>query len=174
MSTKGRGKVVNRSELADIHGVALTTIDTWVRGNCPVLQRGARGIEWAFNTADVARWREDERARQSTDTAPTSREQLDLRRATADTERAELELAKAKDEVAPVAEFEKATARLMAAIRTNMLNIPQRAVLRLLGETNETAFKKVLREEIALALETSADVEVILEADEQEPDDDEE
>ncbi|WP_322009240.1 terminase small subunit [Paraburkholderia sp. J12] len=173
MSTKGRGKVVNRGELAEIHGVALTTIDTWVRGNCPVLQRGARGVEWSFNTAEVARWREDERARQATAAAPTTREELDIRRATADTLRAELELAKARDEVAPVAEFEKATGRLMAAIRTNMLNIPQRAVLRLLGEKNETAFKKVLRDEIALALETSADVEVMLDNDEEEQDNEE-
>jgi terminase small subunit / prophage DNA-packing protein len=173
MSTKGRGKVVNRAELAEIHGVALTTIDAWVRGGCPVQQRGSRGIEWAFNTADVARWREDERARTAAGTAPTNREDLDLRRAQADTLRAELELAKARDEVAPVAEFEKATSRLLATIRTNMLNIPARAALRLLGETNETTFKRILRDEISLALETSADADVVMADDDEEQDDEE-
>lgn len=154
--------LVNRAKLAEIFDVALTTIDAWVKKGCPVVQRGARGVEWSFNTADVARWREDERARQAAGTVPDDREKLDLRRAQADTLRAELELAKAREEVAPVSEFEKATARLMATIRTNMLNIPQRAVLRLLGEANETVFKKVLREEITLALETSAEADLIL------------
>ncbi|HDR9259616.1 TPA: terminase small subunit [Burkholderia vietnamiensis] len=170
MSTRGKGRVVNRADLAEIHGVALTTIDAWVRAGCPVLQRGSRGIEWAFNTADVARWREDERARAATGEAPDDREKLDLRRAKADTLRAELELAKARDEVAPVAEFEKATARLLATIRTNMLNIPARAALRLLGETNETAFKRILRDEITLALETSADADLALDDEEEEDD----
>ncbi|WP_063888175.1 terminase small subunit [Burkholderia ubonensis] len=173
MSTRGKGRVVNRADLAEIHGVALTTIDAWVRAGCPVLQRGSRGIEWAFNTADVARWREDERAKAAAGTVPDDVEKLVLRKLQAETLTAELKLAKERDAVAPVAEFEKATARLLATIRTNMLNIPARAALRLLGETNETAFKRVLREEITLALETSADADVVLDDDEEEQDDEE-
>jgi phage terminase Nu1 subunit (DNA packaging protein) len=163
MATGVRGMLVNRAKLAEVFDVALTTIDTWVKKGCPVHQRGAKGIEWQFNTADVARWREDERAKQAAGTAPDDMDKLDLRKAQADTLRAELELAKARDEVAPVAEFEKATSRMLATIRTNALNIPARAALRLLGETNETTFKRILREEITLALETSAESDVALE-----------
>lgn len=170
MATPPKGNLVNRAALAQILGVALTTIDTWVKGGCPVVQRGGKGLEWSFSTADVIRWRMDEVAKKATGDAPDDMEQLDLRKAKADTLRAELELAKARDEVAPVAEFEKASARLMATIRANMLNIPARAALRLLGETNETAFKRILRDEITMALETSADADVALEDDEDEED----
>ena len=71
-------------------------------------------------------------------------------------EREELELAKARAEVAPIAEFQRAQARAMAEIRANVMNVPQRVVLSLLGETDETRFKQALRRELAGALEQSA------------------
>lgn len=84
----------------------------------------------------------------------------------AQAEIAEIELAQKRGELAPVADFEKATEAIMRTIRTNMMNIPQRAVTRLLGETDETTFKDVLRDEIRQALETTAGSE--LEVDEEE------
>jgi len=81
---------------------------------------------------------------------------LQQRKLAAETEKAELELAKAKGEVALIADFERAQALVFAAIRTNVLNVPQRVVLQLLGETNETRFKETLRQELAAALEQSA------------------
>lgn len=157
MATKGKGTHVNRAGLADVFGVVTTTIDAWVRAGCPVVQRGSRGVEWTFNTAEVARWREDERVKQAAGDAPADVEALDKRKRLADTLMAELSLSKAKGEVAPVIEFERVTARLMATIRTNVMNVPSRAVLQLLGETDETAFKRKLRAELTLALEQSAE-----------------
>jgi len=40
------------------------------------------------------------------------------------------------------------------------MNVPQRAVLQLLGETDERAFKEKLKAELVLALETSAEEEL--------------
>lgn len=71
-------------------------------------------------------------------------------------EREELDLAKARGEVAPIAEFQRAQTRAMAEIRANVMNTPQRVVLSLLGETDETRFKAVLKRELAAALEQSA------------------
>lgn len=71
---------------------------------------------------------------------------------------AQLELAKAHGEVALVSEFEHAQAEMCGMIRTGMLNIPQRVVQQLLGETDEARFKKVLRAEIVLALTSAAKV----------------
>ena len=79
---------------------------------------------------------------------------------------AELELAKSNGEVASVEEFEKATSAVMTMVKINMLNVPQRIVTRLLGETDETKFKDVLQDEIRQALETIAGSE--LEMDEEE------
>jgi phage terminase Nu1 subunit (DNA packaging protein) len=94
-----------------------------------------------------------------------------VRKTRAEATRAELELAIAKGEVAPIAEFERAQSIIMAAIQVNIMNVPARAVLQLLGETDETAFKQVLRAELRLALEQSARTEIDLEAESDEEDD---
>lgn len=92
-------------------------------------------------------------------------EKARLTKAQADT--AEIELAKARGELAPVPEFEKAQTKMMANIRANVMNVPARAVLQLLGETDETKFKQRLRDELTLALEQSAKIDFDLDDDEE-------
>jgi len=82
-----------------------------------------------------------------------------IRKVRADATRAELELAKAAGEVAPVAEFEHAQVRFAATVQANLLNVPARAVLRIIGETSETEIKGVLRAEIVTALKQAAEVD---------------
>lgn len=81
------------------------------------------------------------------------------RKLSAEATRAELELVKARGEVALLSEFERAQAAKYAVIRQNVMQVPQRAVLQLLGETNETTFKQKLREELITALKTAAETE---------------
>lgn len=75
-------------------------------------------------------------------------------------DRAELEYAEAKKLVAPISEFLAVQSAAYAMIRANMRNIPGRAVLRLIGMTNETEFKRILREEINAALVTASQTEI--------------
>ncbi|WP_333670018.1 hypothetical protein, partial [Acinetobacter guillouiae] len=89
-----------------------------------------------------------------------NKEELELRKQKAETELAELKLAKEKGEVALISEFERAQSIAFSIIRSNILNIPQRAVLQLLGETDERTFKEKLRAELVLALETVADLDI--------------
>lgn len=49
--------IVNRAELADLFGVSLPTIDSWVRKGCPVVERGGRGREWQFHVSEIFNWR---------------------------------------------------------------------------------------------------------------------
>lgn len=56
--SESRGRILNRVELADFTGKSLPTIDAWVRTGCPFVDRGGRGREWSFNSADVLDWRE--------------------------------------------------------------------------------------------------------------------
>lgn len=72
---------------------------------------------------------------------------------------AELELAKARGEVAPLEDVERAWSRTFAVLRTNVMNVPQRVATQLLGETSEQRFKAVLRAELVEALERTADAE---------------
>jgi phage terminase Nu1 subunit (DNA packaging protein) len=164
--TKTRGRVVNRAELAEINGVSMPTIDDWVKRGCPVGQRGGRGRAWQFNTAEVRNWREDDIRAESSQATNATKEQLVLRKLAAETEQAELDLAKSKDEVVPVEQLERAMIKAFGEVRAGMRNVvPGRAASRLLGETDETSFKAVLLEEIDHALEALADSDLINETD---------
>lgn len=168
MAVKHAGQNVNKAALCVIMGVSPPTVDGWVRNGCPITQRGSRGVAATFNTADVMKWLRDKARDEGRGNAQASEEELKLRKLAAEAEKAELEVAKAKAEVAPVREFERATAALMAAIRTNVLNVTGRAVLQLLGCTDELEFKRKLRAELTLALETAADTDLDLEEDDSE------
>lgn len=155
-----KGRVVSKNDLANLFGVSVPTVDGWLRNGCPVLDRGGSGRVGKYNTADVANWIRERAREEATGGVQADENQLRIRRMTAETEKAELDLAVAKSEVAPVREFEKATASLMAVIRQNIMNVPGRAVMQLLGETDETVFKTKLRAELALALETAAEADL--------------
>lgn len=161
---------VNRSKLAETLGVTLPTVDGWVRAGCPVVQKGGRGVEWVFDVPDVAAWRIDRAVREATGDKVQDKDALELRKLAAQAERAELELTEARGLVAPVREFERAMSRAFAEVRANVLNVPQRVVTQLLGETDETKFKSTLRAELVLALQAAAEVDVSLDGDEDEDD----
>lgn len=158
--------IVNRQQLAAAMGVSLPTVDAWVREGCPAKVRGRKGIQWEFSVPDVVAWWGERERTNATGGEGVQEDELKRRALVANTGRAELEFAKAREEVAPVREFERATAKLMAAIRANIMNVPARSVLQLLGESDESTFKRVLRAELTLALEQSATVEFDLDEDE--------
>lgn len=162
-------KTLNRTELAAALGVSLPTIDRWRKDGMPVVTSGSKGVEWAFDLAAVVAWRvkvQVDAAGGATDDI----KEIEKRTARAKMEQAELALAEAKSLVAPIAEFERAQAALMAAIRQNVLNVPQRAVLQLLGETDESTFKQKLRAELVTALEQAAAAELTPPDDEDDED----
>jgi phage terminase Nu1 subunit (DNA packaging protein) len=164
------GVKLNRAGLAEHMGISLPTVDRWVKEGMPVMQRGARGVEWAFDLADVIRWWGDRKAEAAAGKIDDVQE-IEKRTARAKMETAELALAKERGLVAPIREFERAQAAAFAQIRANVMNVPQRVVVQLLGETNEAAFKKILRGELTLALVAAAEAELVLTEDETEDDD---
>lgn len=82
------------------------------------------------------------------------------RKLRADADMSELELARRKSQVALISEFERVQTARAAIIRANVLLVAQRAVLRLLGESDESKWKAVMREELTLALKTAAEADV--------------
>lgn len=153
---------LNRSSLAEHLAVSPPTIDRWVKDGMPVVQRGARGIEWIFDIADVIRWYAQRAVEQAAGNEPTDLAEIERRTAFAKMEMSELELAKKREEVATIRDFERAQAKAFAEIRTNVMNVPQRVVLQLLGETDETEFKAKLRAELTLALQAAAEADLTL------------
>jgi phage terminase Nu1 subunit (DNA packaging protein) len=153
-------------------GISLPTVDRWVKEGMPVEQRGQRGVQAVYDLADVIRWRIDRAAKDAAADAPDDLSAIEKRTAQAKMLTAELELAKKKGEVAPVRDFERAQAKVFAQIRANVMNVPQRCVIQLLGETDETIFKDKLRKELTLALQAASEADLTLE-DEDESEGDE-
>lgn len=93
-----------------------------------------------------------------------------LRKLRAEATMAELHLAEQVGQVARIEEVQRTWEARWTVVRTNMLNVPQRAVLRLLGEHSETTFKRTLREELVTALKTAAEAKIDFSADEDQDD----
>lgn len=47
----------NKALVADFFGVAMASVDGWVRRGCPYIQRGERGTPWVFDLLALAEWR---------------------------------------------------------------------------------------------------------------------
>ncbi|WP_306168615.1 helix-turn-helix domain-containing protein [Halomonas sp. MMSF_3323] len=169
MAFKGKGREVNREELAETFGVSLNTISSWVRNGCPFDQKGRQGKPWKFNTRDVSEWLRDQARMEAAGEAPLDEYDLKLRKLAAETAQAELELAAARKQVAPIEEFERARALENATVRANVMNVPSRVVSQLIGETDEGRFKQILAAELIQALEAAADADIEL-GDEDEDD----
>lgn len=163
--------IVNREQLSQAMGISLPTVNTWVRDGCPVKRRGTKGVSWEFVLSDVVAWWGN-RQREAAGGAVDDIKEIDKRTARAKMETAELALAKERGLVAPVREFERVQSAVFAQIRANVMNVPQRVVVQLLGETNEVIFKQKLRAELTLALEASAEADPALD-DEDDTDDSE-
>ncbi len=162
----GRGKIVNRGDMAEIAGVALTTIDEWVRRGCPVVTRGGRGRAWKFNSADVIAWREDDIRSQAKGVEISTTDELKRRKLEAEVELVELEVAKERGDVILVAEFERAMTKAFAEVRTRLRGVlPNRVAGRVAALTSETEIKAIFREEIDEALDVLSDESLIAEED---------
>lgn len=153
--TKGAGKgmTLNRAQLADFFGIALTTVDVWVKAGCPVQQRGSAGVPWEFNSRDIHQWQLDQKVAQATGDKPKEADDVKLRKLLAETEMVELELAKKKGEVVELPLVERALSQAFADVQARLRNLPGRLAPQLLGETEERRFKDVMLGEIDEALE---------------------
>lgn len=151
---------LNRAEVARHLGVSLPTIDRWVKDGMPVVTRGSRGVEWVFDLPEVIRWKLDQAKKDASAVIPDGLEEIEKRTATAKMLEAELSLAKKRGEVASIRDFEMLQAKVFAQIRQNIMNVPQRVVLQLIGETDETVFKQKLKAELSLALTAAAEAEL--------------
>lgn len=169
-----KGQAVNRTALADIFGVALPTVDIWIRNGLPCITRGGRGKQWEFDTAAVAQWLRDKAVTDATGETQADEAEITRRIKRAQMEIAELELAKAKGLVAPVDQMERMISRAFAEVRAGMRNLPSRTVSMLIGETDERRFKTVLASEIDQVLEALANVDLLDGYDEAQSEDDSE
>lgn len=161
------GLKLNRADLAAAMGVTLITIDNWRREGMPQMAGGTKGVACVFDLAEVVKWYAARKAAAAAGEETTDVQEIERRTARAKMEMVELELAKKRGEVATIRDFERAQAKLCAEIRANVLNVTQRVVLQLLGETDEATFKRKLTAELTLALQAAADADLTLAEDDE-------
>ncbi len=147
-----RGKVVGRQELADIFGVSGPTVDAWMRNGAPYITAGSKGISWEINTAEISEWLINKSVDEATGATQAGEAEVERRMKFAKMQRVELQLEKEKKLVAPIDEMSQALSVTFATMRAALRIIPGRVYSALVGETNETRFKKVIQAEIDNAL----------------------
>jgi phage terminase Nu1 subunit (DNA packaging protein) len=152
----------------DIFGVEPNTIKAWVGRGCPVVVRGSRGTEWAFNTKDVFNWKTEEAVKHAIGrTEGSTQDELKCRKLAAETTLVELSAAKERGEVVYIDEVVRTTTDDYIGVKVRLRNIPQRVSAMLLGELDERRIKDVIMEEIDEALNSCANrfIEVEAESD---------
>lgn len=128
-------------------------------GVIPKAERGR--YELAPAVQGYIRFLQERSLRSDTSPIDYHTEKARLTKMQADT--AEIELAKARAEVASVATIERNLAGLFAEVKTNLRNIPDRVVSSLIGMTDERDFKAILLREIDLVLTALAESDVLVE-----------
>ena len=156
------GRQVNRSELAAVFGVSLTTVDTWVRAAMPVVQPAAgKGKPWIFDTAAVNRWREQRAAAEAAGQEVQDEAALRLRKLAAEAKSAELKLAHEMNLVAPLDEVERTWSRILSEVQSTLRGrLIVRLASQLVGETNERTFKRIALEEVDAVLQSLSEMEI--------------
>jgi len=119
-------RVVNRSELAEVLGVSLVTVDNWTAAGCPFRRKPVRkGVgQWEFEVGAVVEWRLDrERKSALGELANVTEIEARRRKLAAEAAMAEHELAVAQGKAALIADAERTWGRMIAAARAKFLSM---------------------------------------------------
>lgn len=153
MAVVKKGQIVNRADLATLHGISLPTIDAWVRKGCPFVQRGSKGKEWQFDTAAVIEWLLLKTVEDAVgDVSKVSYDEARRRKVAAEAAMAEYELAERKKELVAVEDFIDQVSKEYSNCRTGLLRIPNKIAPQLAQISNEAEIRQVIAEAINEAL----------------------
>lgn len=158
-------KKMNRAQLAELSGVSLVTVDTWVRDGCPYISRPVRkGVgQWEFSAADVFEWR-IKREREAVLGEVKSIDEAEARRRklAAEAGLAELELAKAQGLCVSIDDSARAWAQILGACRAKLLGIPAKLGHQVAIESDRLRCEDLLTESVYEALSELAEGEWII------------
>lgn len=155
--TKADGSV-NKAELARAFGVSTTAIDNWLSRGCPYVAAPDRpGKAYRFNLAAVVAWRIE----RMTETAATAGGDVDLaeakrRRAVAEAELSELDLAERRGDLLAREDVDAAMTGAFARVRARLLALPSAVAAAAADETEPGTVERLLSAAIYEALQELA------------------
>ncbi|WP_296052312.1 terminase small subunit [uncultured Alteromonas sp.] len=157
---------LNRTELAELLGVTLPSIDLRIRKGMPFDCKGGRGKPWVFDSSECVEWEKQQAINNALgDTDTTDTEELKRRKLAAETTIAEIDAAKKRGEVASLIEIERVWSQALIELRTRLRLIPARVSSRVLSLQNESDIKAALLDEVDQALTTLAECETTEESE---------
>jgi phage terminase Nu1 subunit (DNA packaging protein) len=153
---------VTTNELCGIFGITKQSVYEWIKEGCPTTHNGGQGTgkSYKFDTAAVAAWMQKRAVAKAGGSGAMSKDEAQIRKLSAEAELAELELAKKKELVADLDEVERALANKFAEVGSRLRKVPERCVMRIIGENDETYIKKVILAEIDECLESLAHLDL--------------
>lgn len=155
-------RIVNKAGLAEFLGVSLSTIDGLLRQGIPTVQRGSKGAEYQFDTADVVRWRVESAVKD----AAGLRDSVDLdearrRKLAAEAALAELDLSIRRGDAVSLNDTAAAWEGMAVAFRNKMLGLPAKLAPVLVAETDLATARGTLEREVHEALEELSSYEPV-------------
>jgi phage terminase Nu1 subunit (DNA packaging protein) len=114
------GKLVNQTELAEIIGVTDVTLWEWQKAGMPIVKQGDRGQANEYDTVAVIAWKEERALAKIRTEAPRDALYRAQERLT------QIQIKEKERSLVPVAEIEPEYARLVAAARQRLLQLPLR------------------------------------------------
>jgi len=149
----------NKQEIADWFKVSLPTLNDWVRKGCPVLEMGKKGVGWVFDIRAVTRWHEQTIKKPDlTDLTISPISDVTYRRAIAEAELKEIELAEKRHEVTDINRVIRDMGNVFVQLRTKLLSIPIKASPLLAACRTEAQFQAILTKQIDEALHALSDL----------------
>lgn len=159
----GAGRRLNKTEIADVFGVSLQTVEQWVRKGL-ACEKSAR--ELLFNSAQVAAFLERQAEIRAAESAkPADLEEARARKTAAEAELAEIAVAKARGQLVEIDLVAKAVSDEYAATRAKLLSLPSKLGPTLAIETASIACQDLIERGIVEALEELSTDGAVLAAD---------
>jgi phage terminase Nu1 subunit (DNA packaging protein) len=134
---------VNRTELAEILGVSMPTITSWLGEGMPYVEGGGKGKPFVFDSVEcIEWWAENKRRRKRSPVPgsdpfaeddsdrPESFEEAERRKMVANADKAELELAKLAGKVVEIDDCAAAVAEMNTKTKTRLLTIGNKVRMR--------------------------------------------
>ena len=150
------GKLVGKTELAEIIGVSLPTIDHWLAKGMPFVEQGGRGVSYVFNTSDCIDWKFDqiraEYENPEKDTNIIEYSEARRMRMQADAELAELNLHRERGTVVSIEVIEEQLANILGTVKAQSGAIPHKLAHRFQNMRSPKKIENLMRAELNAAL----------------------
>jgi len=144
--------IVNRSNLADVLGVALTTVDTYRRQGMPIAQEGSQGKEFQFDTKEVIEWLITLKVGGGEGGKVSTYEMSRAREKAATARMKELQLEEMEGRMLDVDDIMAPIEEQYGVVKSRVQAIPGRMAQTLAPELSAAAVERMLKAEINQAL----------------------